>query len=204
MQFNSATESLAGNTPILAPLLYIFALGLPFIVGWVLGCTHNLPVQPILFLTNLGLVRALLGEFVPFKLLLVPHVGSGTTSIPSLVASPYGVVCCCVSLRAPPPPPLPPFCVFRPLLPGACVQGIKINFLMPRKSEMAESYNLLAGSPGKVPGTGVFAPVIDGIARTLGFMPRNASHFVLDPSPTQVGVWLSTRVADTSDSCVRQ
>ena len=67
-------------------------------------------------------------------------------------------------------------------------QGIKVTFQLTRKSELFESYRVLTGDPARVPGTGVFAPLIDGVARTLGFMPRNASHFSLDPSPTQVNM----------------
>jgi hypothetical protein len=66
------------------------------------------------------------------------------------------------------------------------MQGVRVNFQLPRKSELFESYRFFAGNPARVAGTGVFATFFDGIATTLGFMPRNASHFVLDPFPTQV------------------
>ncbi len=68
-----------------------------------------------------------------------------------------------------------------------------MSFLLSRKSEVSENYRVCAGDPGKVPGTGAFAPLMDGVAKVLGFMPRNASHFILDPNPTQVCVCVPTR-----------
>lgn len=118
IKYNKSTVALQGELPIMVPILFLLAIFVPYTMGWVLGCTHNLPVLPVLFLTNMDL-------------------------------------------------------------------GVKVNFLLKRKSEIAESYRLCAGDPSHVPGTGVFAPLIDGLANLLRFMPRNASHFILDPTPSQ-------------------
>lgn len=101
--------------------MVVVALLLPFVTGWMLGCTHNLPVHSLMFVTNLD-------------------------------------------------------------------QGIRVHYYHKRKSEMCQSFRCCAGKPGRIPGTGVFAPWVDGFARLCGFMPRNSSHFMLDPNPMQEAV----------------
>ncbi len=64
LQYNKATVALQGELPIMVPILFLLAVFVPYTMGWVLGCTHNLPVQPILFLTNMDLVRARAVVFV--------------------------------------------------------------------------------------------------------------------------------------------
>ena len=57
-QYNKSTVALQGELPIMVPILFLLAIFVPYTMGWVLGCTHNLPVLPVLFLTNMDLVRA--------------------------------------------------------------------------------------------------------------------------------------------------
>lgn len=56
-QYNKSTVALQGELPIMVPILFLLAIFVPYTTGWVLGCTHNLPVLPVLFLTNMDLVR---------------------------------------------------------------------------------------------------------------------------------------------------
>jgi hypothetical protein len=120
-QYNKATRDMQKDVDILIPVMVAVALLIPFVTGWMLGCTHNLPVHSLMFVTNLD-------------------------------------------------------------------QGIRVHYYHKRKSEMCESFRCCAGKPGRIPGTGVFAPWVDGFARFCGFMPRNNTHFMLDPNPMQEAV----------------
>lgn len=130
-----------GGADALIPIMLFLGLVVPFTTGWVLGCTHNLPVHSLMFLTNLDQARA----------------------------------SSCVAFRA-----------SRSMRSCALPQGIRVHYHHKRKSEMCENLRCCAGKPGRIPGTGLLAPWVDGCARFCGFMPRNSSHFMLDPFPMQV------------------